>query len=76
MRDNLARLDKLPKSGSGQRVLTERELWTLQEMNFFQKITYHKPEPVSSVSIGPQVSLHRRRWVLSIVGSDAISCRQ
>ena len=28
MRDNFARLDKLPKSGSGQRVFTERELCT------------------------------------------------
>ena len=28
MRDKFARLDKLPKSGSGQRVFTERELWT------------------------------------------------
>ncbi len=74
MRDNFARLDKLPKSGSGQRVFTERELSTIQKMNFLQKITYHKPEPVSSVSICLQ--LHRRRWVPSIAGSDAISCRQ
>ena len=50
MRDNFARLDKLPKSGSGQRVFTERELWTMQKMHFLQRITYHKPEPVSSVS--------------------------
>ena len=74
MRDNFARLDKLPTSGSGQRVFQERELWTLQDMNFLQKITYHKPEPVSSVRIGLQ--LHRRRSVPSIAGSDAISCRQ
>ena len=40
MRDNLARLDKLPKSGSGQRGVTERELWTIQKMNILQKITY------------------------------------
>ena len=66
MRDIFARLDKLPKSGSGQRVFTERELWTLQKMNFLHKITYHKPEPVSSVSIGLQ--LHRRRSVPSIAG--------
>ena len=39
IRDNFARLDKLPKSGSGQRVFTERELWTLQKMHFLQKIT-------------------------------------
>ena len=38
MRDNFARLDKLHKSGSGQRVFTERELWTLQKMHFLQKI--------------------------------------
>ena len=50
MRDNFARLDKLPKCGSGQRVFTEMELWTMQKMHFLQKITYHKPEPVSSVS--------------------------
>ena len=50
MGDNFVCLDKLPKSGSGQRVFTERELWTLQKMHFLQKITYHKPEPVSSVS--------------------------
>ena len=50
MRDNFARLEKLPKSGSGQRVFSERELWTLQKMHVLQKITYHKPEPVSSVS--------------------------
>ena len=74
MRDNFARLDKLPKSGSGQWVFKEMELWTLQKMNFLQKITYHKPESASSVSIGLQI--HRRRWVPSIAGSDAISCRQ
>lgn len=50
MRDNFARLEKLPKSGSGQRIFTERELWTLEKMHFLQKITYHTPEPVSSVS--------------------------
>ena len=69
-----ARLDKLPNSGSGQWVFKEMELWTLQKMNFLQKITYHKPEPVSSVSIG--LHIHRRRWVPSIAGSDAISCSQ
>ena len=74
MRDNFARLDTLPKSGSGQPAFTERELWTLEKMNFFLKITYHKPDPASSVSIG--IQLHRRRWVPSIAGSDAISCRQ
>ena len=31
MRDNFARLDKLPKSGSGQWVFKEIELWTLQK---------------------------------------------
>ncbi|XP_014667721.1 PREDICTED: uncharacterized protein LOC106809232 [Priapulus caudatus] len=49
MRDNFARLDKLPKSGSGQRIFTERELWTLKELHFLKRITYHRPEPVSSV---------------------------
>ena len=40
MRDNFARLDTLPNSGSGQPAFTERELWTLEKLNFFLKITY------------------------------------
>ncbi|XP_063963895.1 uncharacterized protein LOC135156183 [Lytechinus pictus] len=49
MRDNFTRLEKIPKSGSGQRVFTERELWTLKKFQFLQKIVYHRPEPLSSV---------------------------
>ena len=53
IRDNFARMDKVPKSGSGQRILTERELWTQQKFHFLRKITYHRPQPVSSVSTAP-----------------------
>ena len=47
MRDNLARMDELLKSGSGQRIFTERKLYTRQKMHSLQKITYHRP--ISSV---------------------------
>ena len=50
VRDNFTRLDKLPKSGSGQQALTEREVWTLQKFQFLQRITYHRPQPVNRVS--------------------------
>ncbi|KAF0312601.1 hypothetical protein FJT64_016638 [Amphibalanus amphitrite] len=48
VRDNFTRLEKLPKSGSGQQAFTEREMWTLQKFQFLQRITYHRPQPVNS----------------------------